>query len=133
MSIPNSLNLSTTLTSLGYIEDISLSALPKLHQLKLIEDNGKRVKVIETVAAAWERVATFLYIPEHTIRIIKRDYPNQCEVACQMVFLKWLVSTSEDDIRQPVTWDTLINVLTDANFSEVAAELKTVIEAMQHK
>ena len=108
---------------------MSLSALPKLHQLQLIEGNGKRVKVIERVAADWERVATSLYFQLHEIRIIKSDCPSQCEVACQRVFQKWLASTAEDGLRQPVTWNTLVKVLTETYFSEVATELITVITA----
>lgn len=79
------------------------------------------------MAAYWEKVATSLHFQQHNIWIIKRDYPNQCESACRSVFLKWLASTAEDDRRQPVTWNTLVEVLIEIDLSEVATELMTII------
>ena len=111
----------------GCDEVVSLLTLPKPHQLDLIEGNGKTVRVIGRVAADWVRVATSLHFQLHDIRIIQADCPNQCEVACRRMFGEWLASTDEDDMRQPVNWDTLIEVLVETNFSEIAADLRSII------
>ena len=109
----------------GCDEVVSLLTLPKPHQLDLIEGNGKTVRVIRRVAADWVRVATSLHFQLHDIRIIRADCPNQCEVACRRMFGEWLAST--DKVRQPVNWDTLIKVLVETNFSEIAADLRSII------
>ena len=98
---------------------------PKLHQVDLIEGNGKTVKVIEQAAAKWERVATRLYFGSHDICRIKKDYPNQSFEACQTVFIEWLNGKG----RKPISWETLIKALKEADLSELAADLEVVLSA----
>ena len=98
---------------------------PKLHQVDLIDGNGKTVKVIEQAAAKWERVATRLYFESHDISRIKKDNPLQSFEACQTVFIEWLNGKG----RKPISWETLIKALKEADLSELAADLEVVLSA----
>ena len=98
---------------------------PKLHQVDLIDGNGKTVKVIEQAAAKWERVATRLYFESHDICRIKKDNPLQSFEACQTVFIEWLNGKG----RKPISWETLIKALKEADLSELAADLEVVLSA----
>ena len=101
------------------------SSLPKLHQLDLIDSNGKTVRVIKQAAAKWESVATRLYFESHDITRIREDYHQQSIKACQTVFIEWL----EGRGRKPTTWDTVIKALDEANLSELSADLKVALSA----
>ena len=98
---------------------------PKLHQVDLIDGNGKTVKVIEQAAAKWERVATRLYFESHDICRIKKDNPLQSFEACQTVFIEWLNGKG----RKPISWETLIKALKEADLSKLAADLEVVLSA----
>ena len=63
-----------------------LHAVPKLHQLQLLERHGKRVKVIDVVAAEWDRVALRLFFESYDISRIERDHPQQSVQACSYSF-----------------------------------------------
>ena len=96
--------------------------MPRLHQLDLIEGNGKIVKLIRAVASKWERLATRLYFEVNDISRIKRDR-QECEDACREVCCEWLLGEG----RKPVTWATLLTALEEAELSEVAKDLKVII------
>ena len=104
------------------LEYPTISSLPKLHQLDLIEGNGKSVKVIKQAAAKWERVATGLHFESYDISRIREDYHQQAIKACQTVFNEWL----NGNARKPTTWNTIIKALEEAELSELAADLKIV-------
>ena len=94
----------------------------KLHQLDLLEGNGKTVRVIDMVASKWEKVALRLHFSGHDISRIERDH-NKSVRACQTMFTEWL----EGKGRKPVTWDTLIKALGEAELSQVARDLEIVL------
>lgn len=68
------------------VRALSMSSLPKLHQIDHIEGNGKVVKIIESVAARWEKVATRLHVHYHIIEHIKKDNQHQCDPCCRKIF-----------------------------------------------
>lgn len=98
---------------------------PKLHEIDRIECNGKVVKVIEMSAAKWEKIATRLYFEPQHIETIKRD-SHKSEEACRNVFVQWL--EGGDYVRKPLTWKTLITVLTEAKISNTAGDLEIVLK-----
>ena len=104
-----------------------MTSLPKLHQIDLIEGNGKVVKIIETVAAKWEKVATRLYFGHDIIDRIKRDDHFQSEPCCHKMFCEWLSGKG----RQPLNWQTLITALKEAGFSQLASDLRQLISGIQ--
>ena len=71
---------------------LSVSAVPKLHQLDLVRGNGKTVRVIQSAASKWKQLATRLHF-EHIvndIRHIREDCHWQCQDACFEVCCEWL-------------------------------------------
>ena len=101
----------------------NLISKPRLHELDHIKIDGKTVKIINRVAAEWKAVATRLYFEGHEIQSISQD--NPCTVdACQEVFTQWL----EGKGRTPTTWETIIEALEEADFSEVTNDLKEILE-----
>ena len=100
-----------------------MTAVPRLHQLDLIECEGKHVRIIQTAASKWKRLATRLHFEPSDIDRIRSDYPSQCYDACWQVCREWLEGIG----RQPTTWTTLINALDEAKLGESAMDLKTII------
>jgi hypothetical protein len=96
-----------------------------LDQIDRIEGNGKVVKVIESVAARWEEVAVRLYFNHHAIERIKRDNHYQTTPSCRTMFGEWIDGKGE--IRQPINWKTLVTVLKEAEFSELASDLQDLV------
>ena len=103
----------------SYAED-SVAAVPKLHQLDLLEMNGERIKIIDTTAAVWNKVALRLFFEKHEIARIARDYPQQNGLACQQMYTEWL----DGSHREPVSWNTLIKAFREAELLELANKLK---------
>ena len=102
-----------------------MSDCPKLHELDLIEAEGRRVRLIERVAGKWEDVAIRLYFEHSDITIIQRDCHFQSVQCCRTLFAQWL----EGKGREPVTWEELIKAISEAGFSEVANDLKFMLSS----
>ena len=94
---------------------------PKLHEISYLNRGGKTLKLIDKVASEWERVATRLYFELHDISRIERDHHNDCRSACSAMFGEWLEG------KVP-TWETLIKAFGEADISEVAADIKIIIQ-----
>lgn len=105
---------------------IALDKLPKLHELDRIEGNGKTVKVLEIAGNKWERIATRLHFEQNRISRIWTDSQSNTERACRSVFSIWL--DGKDGLRTPRTWGTVINVLKESDLSQLAEELKEVLQ-----
>ncbi len=103
----------------------SISCRPMLDQIDHIEGNGKVVKVVKSVAGKWEGVAVRLYFNNHDIERIKRDNHHLAIPSCRTMFAEWLAG----EVRQPVNWVTLIKVLEEAEFSELASNLQVVLRS----
>ena len=84
---------------------------------------GVTVQVINHVAPKWEELAIALGFKHYTIMTVKRDYKSDAREACRQILSMWLKEAEETLVR-PVTWDTLIQCLTNAEFSCLAEELK---------
>ena len=96
---------------------------PKLHELDLIEDKCRKVELIKELAAEWEKIAIRLYFESHHIRRIQRDNPHSSEDCCRAVFMDWLEGTG----RQPITWKVVVDAISEAGFTRVAKDLKSVL------
>ena len=93
---------------------------PTLNQIDRVEGINGAIKIIERVAARWKQVATRLHFEGHDIQRIDTDNSKSCIDACRTVFIEWLKGKG----RMPITWETLINVLKEAGFSEIASDLE---------
>ena len=94
---------------------------PQEHQLDLVEENGKEVRVIKAIASRWQDVATRLHFDLNDIKCIKRDNHHESKPSCHEMLSLWLNGKG----RQPADWETLIKALKEAEFSELAKELQT--------
>ena len=90
-----------------------------------MEGTDKTVKVIERAAAKWEEVATRLYFEHHDISRIRENCHQQTVKACRTVFIEWL--EGKDYCRKPITWNTVIKALKEADLSVLAADLEGVL------
>ena len=97
---------------------------PKLYELDFLKGNGKTIKVIKWTAAKWELVAIRLHFESHDISRIGMDNHQQAIDATRTVFMEWL----EGKGRKPTTWKTLINALDEADFSELASDLVSILD-----
>ena len=90
---------------------------PKLKQLqKLVCPSGVTLKVIKSVAAKWESIAIALDIDYSTEQ---RDF-SHVEAACIAILRRWIDGEGE----QPATWNTLIGALEDADYLNLAKDLR---------
>lgn len=99
-----------------------LAGTPRLHELDLNKGNGKTVKLIRRTAAHWESLATRLYFEGYEIQSLRANHRDALD-ACREMFIEWL----EGKGRSPKTWQTVIIALEEAEFSQVASDLKHVL------
>lgn len=101
--------------------------LPLLHELDRIDGGGRTVRLINTTAADWKRVATRLHFDNSDIRRIEKNNPNKCEDACRDMLDEWL----RGSFRVPTNWETLIKALEEADFSNISNDLQHIIVSHQ--
>ena len=77
------------------------------------------------MASRWDKIALRLHFSGHDISRIERDHKDSVVRACRTMFSEWL----EGKGRQPITWNTLIKALKEADHSELAREVETIIDA----
>ena len=78
---------------------------------------------MESTAANWKRLATRLYFEYRHINRIELDTHFRCREACWQVCSEWLGGAG----RKPANWETLIAALNEAELSELAKDLKIII------
>ena len=101
---------------------------PHLHELDCIAGRRIKVKVINKTAHVWKQVATRLYFEGYDILRIGKD-ERLAEDACRTVFIEWL----EGKGRSPITWDTVLQALNEAEQGELANDLEEVLDAITTK
>ena len=99
---------------------------PKLQDLDLLKlTDGREVRLLESVAVKWEKLAIRFGFEETRISNIKRGAFFQPEDACLKMFTKWL--NGEHDLKPP-TWYNLIQCLKETNgFQSLARDVKEAI------
>lgn len=104
----------------------SVDDKPKLSELQLLEGrDGGKVRVIEGVAHKWKNMATSLSFDGPRIESIDMGALKMTEDACRKMFVKWL--DGDHDLKEPVTWATLIRCLIDAGLIDMADKLKEIL------
>ena len=87
--------------------------------------SGRRLRVLDTVAADWMYLAISLGFEGPVIECIEMESLMRPTEACHRVFTKWL--DGGDGLCKPVTWDTLIQCLIDAGFVDTAEQLEEIL------
>ena len=85
------------------------------------------MRVIKQAAAKWESIAIRLHFESHEISCIKKDTHYQSIDACRILFNQWLQGNG----RTPITWNTVIKALEEADLSKLAGDLKIVLGVIQ--
>ena len=93
-----------------------------LHLLHTLKYRGQTIKVIESAATCWERVAMKLHFKRHVIDTLISESHGVATKCCHYMFMQWL----EGDGRKPITWRTLINALSEAKLDDIAQSLRDV-------
>ena len=106
-----------------YTNKINVDDKPQLHQLYLLKPgDGSEVKIIETVADQWTKLARVLGFDPATCESLATNRASN--IACKEMFTCWL--KVEQHLR-PVTWDWLIRSLEKSSFTKLANNVKKVL------
>ncbi|MCG8625938.1 MAG: death domain-containing protein [Proteobacteria bacterium] len=106
------------------IISFAIIIVPKLHQLDYLERNGKKIKLINAVAAHWDKVALRLHFEGYDIDRIAKDHHQQSISAATTVFKEWLNGKG----RQPPSWAILIKALQETElFTDVINDLECIL------
>ena len=82
------------------------------------------MRVIQSVATNWKKMALALKFDQERVDIIERDTFYRNEDACLEMFTKWL--DGGHDLRTPVTWATLVRCLREIMMTKVADKVRGV-------
>ena len=81
-----------------------------MQELQLLKDNnGRQVRVIDSVAPCWQSLAVALGFDGSSIQVIGMGAFHKPDDACREMFIRWL--NGEQSLRRPLTWTTLIECL----------------------
>ena len=83
------------------------------------------MRVIEGVAYKWKELAMSLDFDGPRIESIDMGAPCKPEEACRQMLVKWL--DGDDNLRGPVTWDTIVQSMIDAGLVDMADKLKEIV------
>ena len=110
-------------TAVGHSSTEALQRKPSLPELDLLQGKSKTVKIINMIAYKWDQFVTRLSFEGHDIKRIERNSNYQTDQACRNALIEWL----EGKGRKPITWGTIIKALEEAQFSEVAKEVREIV------
>ena len=77
------------------------------------------------MATEWEELAKALHFESSVIEHVSHTL-HQTKDACQEILRRWL--EGQEETRQPVNWDTLIDSLIEAGFVDIATDLQEAVE-----
>ena len=93
---------------------------PTLRQLQLLDcPSGVELRVIKTVAPKLVRLAIALNFDYSVIETVQHDQ-SEAELACISILNQWM----RGEGQQPATWNTLIKALRDADYCNLAEDLR---------
>ena len=104
-------------------KQFSSSAAPRIAQLSILQmPDGQKIKIIQTVSANWRKVGQLLDFDStgQQLQVIDSRERGDPEKCCLAMFRYWL----EGNGKQPVSWNTLIEILEDGDFRNLAHEVK---------
>ena len=93
---------------------------PKLHQLNCLKVGSKQLKLVQRIGVDWKQLGLALEFDYDLIEIIERNSHYRIEESCYELLNRWL----DGEACQPTTWARLIEALRDAEYSELAIQLK---------
>ena len=106
------------------VELSSVPSLTLLTQMKTRE--GEKIEIINKVASKWKYIGVLLDFDKVglTLQQIEADRGHEgVESCCRAMFQHWL----EGNGVQPVSWATLLEILEDCLFTELAERIKAAL------
>ena len=82
------------------------------------------MRVMDVISGHWSFTAIALGFDEYSIDKIKSSSQNQAREACRMMMMEWLKGAR----RTPVTWETLVHALRDAELADSAEQLLNILK-----
>ena len=85
---------------------------------------GKKIKIIETVASKWQILGDQLEFDERgsKLDLIKTKHPSDPVECCREMFKHWL---NGNGVR-PCSWRKLIELLEDCDFEVLAEQVNSI-------
>jgi hypothetical protein len=85
---------------------------------------GKKIRIIETVAPKWKALGIQLEFDEFASKLstIKANNSNDTEECCSEMFQHWLKGNGV----RPCSWRKLIELLEDCDFEVLAGQVNSV-------
>ena len=87
---------------------------------KFVGMSGRAVRVVEEVSADWEKLALALRFRCGIIRAVRENERLLVEPACRRILERLL----DEEGRQPVTWETLVECLEDIGHGTLTGDLR---------
>ena len=83
---------------------------------------GKKIKIIESVAPLWQSLGDQLEFDScgSMLRLIKATHPTDPKACCRDMFQHWL---NGNGVR-PCSWRKLIEMLEDCDLDDLAAQVR---------
>lgn len=103
-----------------------IDSVPTLKKLSLMKtDEGKKIKIIATVAPRWQDLGVQLEFDELGSKLdtIKTKNLNDPENCCREMFQHWLIGNGV----RPCSWRKLIELLDDCDFEMLAGQVKSIV------
>lgn len=110
-----------------FTAELSLSGMPSLAQLQRLKTfNSPDICIIELAAPKWDTIATMMdFDPKGSkLDAIRSDY-STVQQRCRETFKLWLDGKGK---RQPATWSTLLEILEDCDLSDLAGNIREVLD-----
>ena len=104
-----------------------VDAKPNLAKLALLRTtDGKKIKIIESVAPIWQDLGDMLNFDERgsLLSLIKKEHPGDLKACCRTMFQHWLNGNG-----LPCTWCTLVELLYDLDMKNLAEEIESALPA----
>lgn len=105
-----------------------LGQKPTNRDLTLIKyrDGGeiKRLKLVDNILNKWDEVGRYLGIQEPKLQAWRTQTGNDPKRCCDNVVANWLQNPPDE---YPLTWRGLIDLLEDADFTQLVKDLKKAL------
>ena len=98
-----------------------------MDKLRLLEGrDGQKLRLLDIVAADWDRVAIQIGFDHSKIRILERNLAHDVSQACWTIFNEWLCV--HDESLLPPTWNSLRDVLLLCDYESVADQMWALLD-----
>ena len=93
----------------------------------MIKAEGKKIKIIETVAPKWQKLGDQFEFDEcgSKLESIKTKNLGDPELCCREMLQHWLKGNGV----RPCSWHKLVELLKDCDFEVLAEQVNSVFEA----